>query len=70
MNFHLLKKVLIFDVCFVLFLQAKNQVQNYKFKHTFLYQRNEKKSDRTIAWEISMHSGEETIDVSLSAWVT
>ena len=37
MNDHPRQKVLIFDACFVLFMQDKKQVQNFEYKHTYSY---------------------------------
>ena len=42
-NDHPRKKVLIFDACFVLFMQDKKQVQNFEFEHTFSYKIDGKK---------------------------
>ena len=39
MNNHPREKVLIFNVCFILFMQDKKQVQNFEFEHTFSLQK-------------------------------
>ena len=46
MNDPLCKQVLIFNACFVFFMQDKKHIQKFEFEHTFLYKLDGKKTDQ------------------------